>query len=129
MVVPGKPPRARTYRDDGDGLRRRRYGMAVVRFERDGVPEPADEGDLGGWADAARTVLPADVWGYLQGGAGAERALRANRAAFDRVALLPRFLVDVSAVSLSTSVFGVEWAVPFGVAPMAYHRLAHPDGE
>ena len=111
------------------GSERTEAPMAVVRLELPELPEPADEGDLGGWADAARTVLPADVWGYLQGGAGAERTLRANRAAYDRVALLPRFLVDVSAVSLSTSVFGVEWAVPFGVAPMAYHRLVHPDGE
>lgn len=88
-----------------------------------------DEGDLDGWAERARAVLPAATWGYLQGGAGAERTLRANRAAYDRVALRPRFLVDVSAVSLRTSVLGAEWAVPFGVAPMAYHRLAHPDGE
>jgi 4-hydroxymandelate oxidase len=103
--------------------------MALVRFERERGPEPADEGDLGGWADAARTVLPADVWGYLQGGSGAERTLRANRAAFDRVALRPRFLVDVSTADLGTTVLGVPWRVPFGVAPMAYHRLAHPDGE
>lgn len=100
--------------------------MAVVRLE---LPDQDDDGDLGDWARAARASLAPDVWGYLQGGAGAERTLRANRAAFDRVALRPRFLVDVSAVSLATSVLGVDWAVPFGVAPMAYHRLAHPDGE
>jgi 4-hydroxymandelate oxidase len=100
--------------------------MAVERGER---PEPDDEGDLGDWAAAARAALPADVRDYFEGGAGAERALRANRAAYGRVAVRPRFLVDVSAVSLRTSVLGAEWAVPFGVAPMAYHRLAHPDGE
>ena len=103
--------------------------MALVRWERDDATRTSDDGDLGGWADAARTVLPADVWGYLEGGAGAERTLRGNRAAYDRVALRPRVLVDVSAVSLRTTVFGVEWGVPFAVAPMAYHRLAHPDGE
>jgi 4-hydroxymandelate oxidase len=96
--------------------------MARVRFE-------PDEGDLAGWAAAARQALPADVWGYLQGGAGAERTLRANRAAYERVALRPRFLVDVSRVDLGTTVLGTPWGVPFGVAPMAYHRLAHPDGE
>jgi 4-hydroxymandelate oxidase len=106
--------------------------MAVVWVERsDGTPEPEapDEGDLGAVAAAARALLPPDVWGYLQGGSGAERTLRANRAAFDRVALRPRVLVDVGTISLHTSLFGVEWQVPFGVAPMAYHRLAHPDGE
>jgi 4-hydroxymandelate oxidase len=106
--------------------------MAVVWVERSGgTPEPQapDEGDLGAVVAAARAVLPPDVWGYLQGGSGAERTLRANRAAFDRVALRPRVLVDVGTISLRTSLFGVEWRVPFGVAPMAYHRLAHPDGE
>jgi 4-hydroxymandelate oxidase len=109
--------------------------MAVVWVEREGAPgqpgEPGapDEGDLGGVAAAARAVLPADVWGYFQGGSGAERTLRSNRAAFDRVALRPRVLVDVASISLRTSLFGVEWGVPFGVAPMAYHRLAHPEGE
>jgi 4-hydroxymandelate oxidase len=106
--------------------------MAVVWVERSGdtpEPETPDEGDLGPVAAAARALLPPDVWGYLQGGSGAERTLRANRTAFDRVALRPRVLVDVGTISLRTSLFGVEWQVPFGVAPMAYHRLAHPDGE
>lgn len=97
----------------------------VARTDRTG----ADEGDLGGWADAARAALPADVWGYLQGGSGAERTLRGNRAAYERVALRPRVLVDVERVSLSTTLLGAELDVPIGVAPMAYHRLAHPEGE
>jgi 4-hydroxymandelate oxidase len=105
--------------------------MAVVWVERGGTGDPVgpDEGDLGSTAEAARAVLPPDVWGFIQGGSGAERTLRANRAAYDRVALRPRVLVDVGTVSLRTSVLGVDWEVPFGVAPMAYHRLAHPDGE
>ena len=103
--------------------------MAVVWVERGGTAEPADadEGDLGDVAASARAALPPDVWGFVQGGSGAERTLRANRAAYGKVALRPRVLVDVGAVSLRTSVLGVDWAVPFGVAPMAYHRLAHPD--
>ena len=79
--------------------------------------------------DAARRLLPADVWDYLYGGSGAEWTLAANRAAFDRVVLRPRVLVDVSSCDLSTSVLGERWAAPIAVAPMAYHRLAHPDGE
>jgi 4-hydroxymandelate oxidase len=106
--------------------------MAVVWVERnDDIAQPGapDEGDLAPLMVAARAVVPPDVWGYLQGGSGAERTLRSNRAAYDRVALRPRVLVDVSAISLGTSLFGVEWGVPFGVAPMAYHRLMHPEGE
>jgi 4-hydroxymandelate oxidase len=105
--------------------------MAVVWVERGDMAETAgpDEGDLADLAAAARAALPADVWGFIQGGSGAERTLRANRAAYHKVALRPRVLVDVGSVSLRTSVLGVDWTVPFGVAPMAYHRLAHPDGE
>ena len=105
--------------------------MAVVWVERGGTAEPVgpDEGDLGDVATAARAVLPPDVWGFIQGGSGAERTLRANRAAYEKVALRPRVLVDVGTISLRTSVLGADWGVPFGVAPMAYHRLAHPDGE
>jgi 4-hydroxymandelate oxidase len=107
--------------------------MAVVWVERDGSgtaePVDPDEGDLAGLAATARAALPPGIWGFLQGGSGAERTLRANRAAYGKVALRPRVLVDVGTVSLRTSVFGVDWDVPFGVAPMAYHRLAHAEGE
>ncbi|MFL6136990.1 MAG: alpha-hydroxy acid oxidase [Frankiaceae bacterium] len=69
------------------------------------------------------------MWDYLHGGSGAELTLAANRAAFDRVALRPRVLVDVSSCDLTASLFGASSAAPLVVAPMAFHRLAHPDGE
>jgi 4-hydroxymandelate oxidase len=77
----------------------------------------------------ARERMPADVWDYLTGGSGAERTLAANRAAFDRWALRPRGLVDVSRCDLTTTLLGAGLAAPIGVAPMAYHRLADPEGE
>ncbi|HKT05781.1 MAG TPA: alpha-hydroxy acid oxidase, partial [Rugosimonospora sp.] len=52
-----------------------------------------------------------------------------NRAALARRALRPRFLVDVSTCDLSGTLLGARLAAPLGVAPMAYHRLVHPDGE
>jgi 4-hydroxymandelate oxidase len=109
----------------------RSSGAAAVATEALTGPDPdgPDEGDLAAVAATARALLPPDVYGFLAGGSGAERTLRANRAAFDRVALRPRVLVDVAEISLRTSLFGVDWPVPIGVAPMAYHRLAHPDGE
>ncbi|GFJ87938.1 alpha-hydroxy-acid oxidizing enzyme [Phytohabitans rumicis] len=78
---------------------------------------------------AARDRLPADVWGYVYGGSGAELTLRANRAAFERLALRPRFLVDVSRCDPATTLFGARLSTPIGVAPMAFHRLVHADGE
>lgn len=77
----------------------------------------------------ARRKLPADVWDYICGGSGDEQTLAANRAAFGRVALCPRALVDVSRPDPATTLLGSALAAPIGVAPMAYHRLADPEGE
>jgi 4-hydroxymandelate oxidase len=77
----------------------------------------------------AREKLSADVWDYFQGGSGSEFTLAANRAAFERVVLRPRVLVDVSELDLTTALFGRRIALPVVIAPMAFHRLAHPDGE
>ncbi len=66
---------------------------------------------------------------YYAGGAEDEVTLRENRAAFERVALRPRVLVDVSAIDTSTTVLGQPVAAPILVAPTAMHRLGHPEGE
>jgi 4-hydroxymandelate oxidase len=81
------------------------------------------------YAQVAEARLPADIWGYIDGGSGTEWTLAENRAAFERITLRPRFLVDVHECDTSTSLLGTPLAAPIGVAPMAYHRLVHPDGE
>jgi 4-hydroxymandelate oxidase len=81
------------------------------------------------YARLARDRLPAEVWDYVEGGSGAERTVAANRAAFDRLRLRPRILVDCSAPDTATTVLGASLAAPLGVAPTAYHRLLHPEGE
>lgn len=73
--------------------------------------------------------LGAGVLGYYAGGAGDERTLRENVAAFARRRLRPRVLVDVGAVSTATTVLGTQVAMPVLVAPTALQRMAHPDGE
>lgn len=77
----------------------------------------------------ARPRLPADVWDYLDGGSGAELTLDANRRLFDRVELRPRVLVDVSGCDTAGKLLGEPLPTPVGIAPTAYHRLAHPEGE
>ena len=63
-------------------------------------------------------------------GAGADGITqRANRDAFDRLRLMPRALRDLSGMSAATTLLGEAMAYPIVVAPMAYHRLVHPDGE
>jgi 4-hydroxymandelate oxidase len=77
----------------------------------------------------ARAKVRADNWDYVAGGSGSERTLVANRAAFDRATLRPRVLVDVSTCETATKLLGTSLTSPIGVAPTAYHRLMHPDGE
>ena len=77
----------------------------------------------------AAEVLEPGVLGYYAGGAGDERTLRDNAAAFARHRLRPRVLVDVSGVDASTTVLGSKVSMPVLVAPTALHRLAHADGE
>ncbi len=78
---------------------------------------------------AARERLDRNAWEYFRGGAGDEVTLRENRAAFERLTLRPRVLVDVAAVDTRTTVLGTELALPVLVAPVALQKLAHPDGE
>jgi isopentenyl diphosphate isomerase/L-lactate dehydrogenase-like FMN-dependent dehydrogenase len=77
----------------------------------------------------AAQVLDEGPWGYYAGGAGDERTLGANVAAWAEHELLPRVLVDVGSVSTATTVLGTEVSLPVLVAPVALQRMAHPDGE
>ncbi|TMM10614.1 MAG: alpha-hydroxy-acid oxidizing protein [Actinobacteria bacterium] len=79
--------------------------------------------------DQARGVLPRAVYDYLAGGAGDERTLDDNVAAWARVRLRPRILCDVTEVSVATTVLGTSVRSPVLVAPVAFHRVAHPEGE
>jgi len=78
---------------------------------------------------AAEERLDAGAFGYVAGGANDEWTLRENRAAFERWILRPRMLVDVSRVTTATAVLGTESSMPLFVAPTAFQRTVHPDGE
>jgi 4-hydroxymandelate oxidase len=78
---------------------------------------------------AAREVLSTASFDYQVGGAGDEVTLRANRDAWDAIAIRFRTMVDVSRRSLATSVLGMPVSMPVLVAPTAMQKLAHPDGE
>ena len=73
--------------------------------------------------------LDAGTLGYFAGGAGDEHTLRDNEAAWRRWQLRPRVLVDVSEVSTAATVLGSEVSAPILVAPVAFQRLADPEGE
>jgi len=73
--------------------------------------------------------LEAGAHGYYAGGAGDELTLRDNVAAFQRWQLRQRVLIDVSDATTATTVLGHELSMPLLVAPVAFQRVAHPDGE
>jgi len=77
----------------------------------------------------ARETISREAYDYFASGAQDEVTLRENRAAFDRLSLAYRVLVDVSRRTMSTTVLGQPVAMPALVAPMAFQRLAYPEGE
>ena len=77
----------------------------------------------------AESALEPGPHGYFAGGAGEERTLRENVTAFERWRIRPRVLVDVGEVTTETTVLGTPVSMPILVAPVAFQRLAHPDGE
>jgi 4-hydroxymandelate oxidase len=94
-----------------------------------GNRDPLDPLDLDALEAAARARLEAGVYDYIAGGADAERTVADNLAAWSRLRLRPRVLRDVTEVATATTLLGSQVATPLLVAPMAYHRMAHPDGE
>ena len=77
----------------------------------------------------ARERLPQMAWDYYASGADDEHCLRRNCEAFGKHELHYRVLVDVAHRELATTVLGEPIAMPVIVAPTAFHRLAHADGE
>lgn len=80
--------------------------------------------DLAAYEQAAAARCDPAVWAHIAQGAGA-----ANRAAFDRWALLPRPLADLTGGTTATTLFGQRHAAPLLLAPVAYHALVHPEAE
>jgi len=78
---------------------------------------------------AARERLAPLAYEYYVGGANDEVTIRENRAAFERLSLRYRVLVDVSRRSTSTTVLGTRVDFPVLVAPTAFQRLACDEGE
>jgi (S)-mandelate dehydrogenase len=65
----------------------------------------------------AKRRLPRAIFDFFDGGAEDEVTLRENRAAFERVRLLPRVLVDVSKVQTAVDLFGKPSSMPLAIAP------------
>ncbi len=79
--------------------------------------------------DAAKRRLPKAVFEFVDRSTEDELALRNNRAAFEKIKLLHRSLVDVSVRSTRTTLFGKEISLPMAIAPTGAAGLCWHEGE
>lgn len=102
------------------------------------APPPVEPGEVEGLEDAlslaeiealARRRMPHMAYEYVASGAADEVTVRWNREAYDRTRLRPRVLQDVSRIDTRLSLLGEQLSHPILLAPTAYHRVVHPDGE
>ena len=87
---------------------------------------PCEPGQL---EDLARERFQPEPFGYVAGSAGTEGTARENRAAFDRWRIVPRFLRDVSARDLSTTILGTSFPAPIALAPVGVQGIVHEEAE
>ena len=78
---------------------------------------------------AASRRMPRFIAGYLMGGADAEACLAENRRALERIRLVPRYGIDITAATTRVSLFGRDWAMPAGIAPVGYMDGQWPGSE
>ncbi|MGI4815508.1 MAG: alpha-hydroxy acid oxidase [Janthinobacterium lividum] len=79
--------------------------------------------------EQARRVLPRGLFEFVDRGTEDERALLANRAAFDAITFRPRVLRNVAQRTQATEFFGKPSAMPIAVAPTGAAGLLWFDGE
>ena len=77
----------------------------------------------------AKSVLKTEAFDYVAGGAGSEETMRANREAFRRWRIVPRFLRDVSRRDLGVDVLGLRLRAPVMLAPIGVQGILHKEGE
>lgn len=77
----------------------------------------------------AHSRLDARAWAYFSGGAADELTLQANQRAWAMLQLQPRVLQPLHGGHTRTALLGRTLAHPILLAPVAYQRMAHPDGE
>lgn len=90
---------------------------------------PADVVAVSDYEPLARARMSAPAWAYLQGGAADEWTLDENLAAFRRLRLLPRVLAEFDGGNTGLTLLGQHFDYPILLAPVAFQRLAHTEGE
>lgn len=87
---------------------------------------PVDAAQL---EQCARRVMSAEGYAYMAGGAGAERTMATNRAAFDHWRIVPRMLRDASRRDMHITLFGARLPTSLLLAPIGVLELAHREAD
>ena len=90
---------------------------------------PGSITNLADYAHLARGHMEAGAWAHIESGADQNLTLAHNRAAFDLLRLQPEPLTDLSDAHTRLTLLGQTLQWPVLLAPVAYHRLAHAEGE
>ena len=96
----------------------------------DNNPENLDEFiNLFDFEKKAEGLMSKMAYEYVASGAADENTLKWNREALDRIKMQTHVLNDVSKIDTNVSLLGQEMPYPILIAPSAFHKIMHPEGE
>jgi isopentenyl diphosphate isomerase/L-lactate dehydrogenase-like FMN-dependent dehydrogenase len=98
--------------------------FAGVRGRKPRVPQSA-----AALEQEAERAMSDEGFAYIAGGAGLETTMKANRAAFERVRIVPRMLRGPATRNLEVELFGRTLSAPLLLAPIGVLEMAHRDGD
>ena len=90
---------------------------------------PGDVVSTSHYRPYAEARLAPEIWRYLEEGSGDGRTLLENLDAIARIPLTPRPLMEMRGGHTRLELFGQVLEHPLLLAPVAYQRLFHSDGE
>ena len=102
------------------------FRLFAAALRSRGVSDPINVADF---EKLARERMEPSAYDYYAGGANDERTVADNLRAFGRWVIRPRMLAGVREVDTRTTLLGLPLALPVALAPTAFNRLGHPDGE
>ena len=79
--------------------------------------------------DIARRRLPRSIFEYADRGSYDEVTLGRNRTDLDALQFRQRVAIDLSSLSVATTVLGEPWTMPVAIAPTGMTGLFHRNGE
>ena len=98
--------------------------LAGVRGQKPRVPQSAAALER-----EAERAMSKEGFAYIAGGAGLETTMKANRAAFERVRIVPRMLRGPATRELGVELFGRALPTPLLLAPIGVLEMAHRDAD